>query len=66
MPKVVAPFVEARAEKPVIVRNDKDLQKLVGKMAALPSEPKAIAKQFKKISKIKLEPDEMLAMADSG
>ena len=54
------------AEKPIVVRNEKDLAKLTGKISALPTQPKEIAKVYKKISKLELQPGEKLCMVDSG
>ena len=59
-------LTEHPIEHPILVRDEKDLKKITGMMAALPTNRKELAKKFKKIPKIKLEEDEILAMVDSG
>ena len=61
---VVAP--QPKADRPIVIKNEKDLSKLVGKISALPSQPKEIAKVYKRISKLDLQPGEKLCMVDSG
>ena len=53
-------------DKPIVVRTEKDLALLSGRIAALPVQPKEIAKVYKIISKIELKPGERLCMVDSG
>ena len=53
-------------QHPVMVRNEKDLIKVAGRIAALPSSRKGVAKAYKKISDVDVAEDEMLAMVDSG
>ena len=52
--------------RPVTIRDEKDLVKLAGKIHALPSHSKGVAKAFKKISHVNVAEDELLAMVDSG
>ena len=53
-------------EAPIIVRSEKDLPKLAGRMDALPSSSKGVAKAYKKVSGIQMKQGEVLCMVDSG
>ena len=53
-------------DQPILVRSEKDVKKVSGMMAALPVDRKQLAKTYKRISQIKLEKNEILAMIDSG
>ena len=55
-----------KTEAPIIVRGEKDLSKLIGKMEALPSSPKGVAKAHRKVSQVPLREGEVLCMVDSG
>ena len=58
-----------RRSKMVVVRSEKDVEKLMCKMAALPLDRKGLSKTEKKIiqnQKIECENDEIIAMLDSG
>ena len=53
----------------VIVKSEKDMDKIMGRMAALPTDRKGLSKAAKKVIKhkdVQLENDEFLAMLDSG
>ena len=50
----------------VIMHTDKDVNKALDVIAALPQDKKGIAKAYKKVSEIELQEDEILAMIDSG
>ena len=63
---IKAPTPTKTPNKPVTIRDEKDLVKLAGKIHALPSHNKGVAKAFKKISHVDVAEDEMLAMVDSG
>ena len=60
------PIVAQRSETPVIVRSEKDLPKLAGRMDALPSHPKGVAKAYRKVSQVPVKEGEVLCMVDSG
>ena len=50
----------------VVVQTDKDVNKALDVIAALPQDKKGIAKAYKKVSEVELQEDEILAMIDSG
>ena len=49
-----------------ILRTEKDINKALDIIAALPQDKKGIAKAFKKVADVQLAEDEILAMIDSG
>ena len=53
----------------VSVKSERDMDKIMGRMAALPTDRKGLTKAAKRVMKhkeIQLENDEFLAMLDSG
>ena len=56
----------AQVEPPIVVRSEKDLGKLIGRMEALPPNSKGIAKAYKKVSQVPLQESEILCMVDSS
>ena len=70
----VAKLGESQADRKkrgrmVIVKSERGMDKIMGKMAALPTDRKGLTKDAKRVTKhkeIQLENDEFLAMLDSG
>ena len=63
-----ARYIESnqRSDAVIVVKNDRDANKLENEIASVPQSRKSIARTMKKASAIKLEPDERLATVDSG
>ena len=68
--KAPVPVTDIDDAPTIVIRSEKDMKKheaaVMKLMAALPSNPKKLAKKARKIGNLELEDDEILAMVDSG